>query len=89
MAEVAHGTAGMTGMEGPAKGFGFLVHRVQDAGEVADNDQTVGTPFLNGKVLYINVRGPRSGVVLVDHVDRPTIVNVDFSGTGGKIAEIL
>jgi hypothetical protein len=79
----------MTGMKGPTKGFGFLVRGIQNAGEVADNDQAISTPFLNGKVLDVNVPGPRSGAVLVDHVNGRTIVNVDLGGTGGKIAEIL
>jgi hypothetical protein len=88
-AEVSHGAAGVTRVKGPTESFGFLIRRVQDTGEVAHDNQPIGTPFLNSEVLNVNVTGARGRLVLIDHVAGGTIVNVKQGGARRKALELL
>ena len=76
---VSHGMVHMLLVKGPAEHFGSLVRGVDDPWDVAHNDDLVVMPFLNGKVLDINVAGMRHWLLLVNHCNCSLIVHVEWS----------
>jgi hypothetical protein len=75
--KVAHGTASMTGKESPAKRFGSMVGNVDDAGDVTHDDDTTALPFLDGKVLNVDVSRVGSRFAFVDHRNSGNVVLVE------------
>ena len=79
---MAHEAGCMTIMEGIAKGLGALIRWVKNTGDMLDKEITVSTPFLNGKVLDVDVTGPSSRFVLIDHGNGGLVVNIQRGWVG-------
>ena len=62
---------------------------VDDTGTVSHDDLSFITPFLNGKMLDLDVAGTGCGSVFVDHRNRSLIVDEQRGRTRSKCIEFL
>lgn len=79
---VSHGTTSMAGVEDPAKNLGGLIRHVDSGRNVLHLDVPSTLPFLDSKVLNVDVTGTRSGLPTVDHVNGSLVV---FMKNGGAL----
>jgi len=86
--KVTHSTASMTAMELKGKSFSGLISGVENTREEGNNKVTASTPFLNGKVLNVDVAGADGGTAIVDHGDGSLIADMKDSGNKGKITKL-
>ena len=71
---MSHETADMTVVKGGTKGLGQRVRRVHDTRDMREDNLAVGLPFLQSKVLYINVASARCRTACVHHKDSRSII---------------
>ena len=86
---MSHATASMARVEHPTKSFGHVVTQVDDTWAVTQNDVALVAPFLNGKMLDLDVASTRSGTRFIDHGNRSLIVNEERGGTRTEGIELL
>jgi hypothetical protein len=86
---VAHDATGVATMELTTKGLGGLVGGIKDASQVRDLDDLALAPFLDGKILHINVARARGGTVVINHIDSGKVVNMKKSGARGEVAKVM
>ena len=75
-AVMSHQAAYMTEMQRWSESLRERVGRVDNARDVAQYDVTVRFPFLNRKVLYVNVTRPRCGTTGIDHENSSLVIFV-------------
>jgi len=75
--EVTHGATDVSGMEGPTEGLGLCIRGIEDAGNVLHGDDATSLPFLNRKVLDVDMTGASSRLVFVDHHDCREVVLIE------------
>ena len=85
---VTHGTTDMAGMENPAKSFGGGIGNIDGSMNVDHFDDATGAPFLNSKVLDVDMARAFGRAVFVDHGDGSLIVFVKRSRAGLWVAEL-
>ena len=79
-AVVTHEAVGVTMMERSTQRFGEGIGRVDDAGDMFQDNFALGFPFLNGKVLDVDVARARCRAARVDHEDSSSVVFVENGG---------
>jgi len=72
---VAHESAAVSVVESPAKGFCKGVGAVDATGDVGEDALAVGFPFLDGKMLDVDMTGAVGGFARIDHLDRCFVVD--------------
>ena len=77
---VTHRTTNVAGVQCPAKCLDGLVAGVDDTKDMAHDDVTSGEPFLNRKVLDVDMTGASSRTSLVHHSDSSLIVHIERGG---------
>jgi hypothetical protein len=70
----------MAVMQQPAKGLGQGISRVNGLPYVAQDHFTFGHPFLQGKVLDVDVEIETFGAFIIGHHDGGCIILVKLSG---------
>ncbi len=76
---VSHCSTKMPMMECPTKRFCFVVGRIYDTRNVMHLDFTIVLPFLNCKVLNINVMRSSSQFGIINHINRCLIIFINNS----------
>jgi hypothetical protein len=69
----------MAVVQQPTKGLSEGIGGVNSSPYVAQDHFTFGHPFLQGKMLDVNVAAPISGALGVGHHDGSRIIFIDFS----------
>jgi len=77
--EVAHSSARMTSVQLRAQSFGGLVGGIQRSREMRDHDLLAHAPFLDSKVLNVDVARAGGRLVLVDHGNSSHVVHMENS----------
>ena len=73
---MTHQATNMTEVESGAERFSEGVRRIDDTRDVAKDNIAVGLPFLNGKVLNVNMSRTWRRSTCVDHQDCRLVVLV-------------
>ena len=76
-----HASPGVTSMQHPAKGLGQSIGGIEKAGKVFHDDVTFLAPFLNGKVLRLDMASLRRGPVLAGHLKGREVVDEQLGWT--------
>ena len=86
---MSHAAAGVARMKHPAQSFREIVADVHDSWAMVHNDITCVLPFLDGKVLNVDVTRARGGTRFVNHCNRSLIVNEQLGSTGSQGFQFL
>ena len=81
---MSHATACMARMEHPSKNLGQIIARIENPCEMFHDNVAFLAPFLNGKVLDLDVTSTRCGTVFVDHRFCSLIVDVQQGWCRGQ-----
>ena len=84
---MTHGAADMTRVKNPAKSFGGGIGNIDGGGDVYHANDTAGAPFLDCKMLDVNVARALGGAVLVNHSDGGLIILVEGCRARLRVAE--
>ena len=79
---VTHQTSDMSMVQSRSEGLGEGISRVHNPGNVRDVNLATGFPFLDSKMLDVDVTGPGSRSISVNHEDRGGIVFVQCGRLG-------
>ena len=76
-------------MESPAKTFRSLIRWVDEGRDVFQSDFLGRLPFLNSKVLDVDMSGPICGLLCVDHSDSRHVIFIDRAWTVDHVSELF
>ena len=79
-----HAAASMTGMWDPSKRFGEIVTGIEDPSKMLHDEMLLLAPFLDGKMLDVDLPSMGSGVFLMEHVESWHIINKQVCWTRSK-----
>ena len=85
---MTHNATCMTLMEDPAKRFGEVITRIENARAESHKDMAGIFPILDGKVLNINVPGAFRGYLGIDHIDSGLVVFINGSRSRWRKAKV-
>ena len=85
---MAHSAGRVTGMQLRTQSLGGLVGGIERSRKMGDHNLLTLAPFLNGKMLDVDVTRAGGGFVLVDHGNGRHIVNMENSGTVLLVAQL-
>ena len=68
----------MAQVQGPSESFGRLISHIDNTGQMVHDNNAVASPFLNCKVLDVNMPRVRCGFSLVDHGDGRNVILVQW-----------
>ena len=68
-------------MEKMSHRFGVSIGRIDDPRDVDKDDAAISFPFLDSKMLDVNMASTRSGAILIDDVNGSFVINIEASGT--------
>jgi hypothetical protein len=71
----------MTRVQSPTESFGRLISHIDNAGQMVHDNNAAASPFLNCKVLDVNMPGVRCGLSFVDHSDGRNVI-LAYNGVG-------
>ena len=86
---MAHDATSVATMKLATKGFSSLIRRVENTSQVGHHDDLTLPPFLDGKVLNINMARARGGSIVIDHIDSCKVVNMKEGGARWEIAKVM
>ena len=78
---MAHDAACMAAVKNPSQRFGHIIGGVDDAGDVVHDDVASVLPFLDGKMLDVDVPRAFGGHACIDHANGRHVVFVDGGRT--------
>ena len=85
---MAHSTMEVTRMELEGERFSSGIRRIDRSRDMCEQDVAIRAPFLNGKMLDVDVTSTRCWTIVVDHGDSSLVVDVYFSRIADGKAEI-
>ena len=86
---MSHTAAGMTSMQHTPKSLGKIITGIHRSGEMFHDKVALFAPFLNGKVLDLDVSSTRRGPRFVDHMQRCKIIDQQTGWTRSESAEFV
>ena len=78
----------MTRVKNPTESLGACICRVDGGRDVEHANDTPGAPFLNGKVLNVDLTRLISWAIFIDHSNGCLIVLIDGSSSRLRIAKL-
>ena len=66
---MSHATTGVTGMQDPSKRLGEIITGIENPRKMLHDKNFLLTPFLDGKMLDVDVWSTESGTFLIDHME--------------------
>jgi hypothetical protein len=73
----AHQSRYMLSIQLQGKCLGSLVARIDDTRDMHHLEDTSIVPFLYAKVLYVDMTGLQCGLVVINHVHRGLVIDVE------------
>ena len=86
---MSHQTTHMSVMESGTQRLGEGVGRINNAGDVTEDNVALGFPFLNCEVLDVDVTSPGCWATGVNHEDRSLIIFVEDGWSGLCIVKLM
>ena len=84
-----HQTSDMSMVQRGPKGFGQRIGSINDTRNMSENDFAISLPFLNGKMLYVDVARSRGRTTCVDHQYGGGVIFVERSGLDLSVAQFV
>jgi len=86
---VSHHAADMAVVKRWPQRFCEGIRWVDDPGDMAENDVAVGFPFLDGKVLDIDMSRTRGRAAGINHQDGSFVILVEYGRSRLRIVELM
>ena len=86
---VSHDSPSVTGVENPSKRLGKVIRWADNARDMMHDKVLLFLPFLNGKVLDINMTGAFSRNTIVNHIDSRDVITINRSSCSLCIPQFL
>jgi hypothetical protein len=85
---VSHRVPDMTRVKDPTESLGACIGRIDGGWDVKHANDTPGAPFLDSKVLNVDVMRTSSRAIFIDHGDGCLIVFVDMSSSRLRVTKL-